>query len=138
MKTTVDFSAYEPRQPAVYAYRCPECGTLDYPAPMICRKCGNRRDPSGVFFSAWDRVPMAGRCRLLAWTRVYALPEGFDERFLLFGMVELENGLRASGRLLVEDPRTGMELVARPGIVREKVGEDVAGLFFDAPESAGG
>ena len=38
----------------------PECGTLYYPTPMICRKCSNRRDPSGMLHSAWEQVPLAG------------------------------------------------------------------------------
>jgi uncharacterized OB-fold protein len=126
----VDFEKYRPRKPAVYAYKCPGCGTLHYPAPMICSHCSERRDPSGVFFSAWERVPLEGKCRLLTWTRVYNLPEGFDQRYLLFGMVEFPGGLRASGRLMVEEPRIGMQLVARPGVVREAVGRDLYGLMF--------
>ncbi len=77
---------------------------------------------------------MGGKCKLLTWTRVYALPEGFDVKYLLFGRVEFENGLRASGRLLVENPETGMELEAKVGIVKEVVGEDIFGFMFDAPE----
>jgi hypothetical protein len=46
--------------------------------------------------------------------------------------VELENGLKASGRLLIEHPKIGMEVVAKAGIVREKVGKDVIGFMFDA------
>jgi hypothetical protein len=45
--------------------------------------------------------------------------------------VEFENGLRASGRLLVEDPKIGMKLVSKVGVVREKIGEDVYGFMFD-------
>lgn len=129
----VDFEKYRPPRPEVYAYKCPECGTLHYPASMICRSCSNRRDPAGVLFSAWEKVPLGGKCTLLTWTRVYALPEGFDDRYLLFAIVEFENGLRASGRLLVEDPRIGMKLVSKVGIVREKIGEDVYGFMFDRP-----
>jgi uncharacterized OB-fold protein len=127
----LDFSAYGQKEHEVYAYKCPECGTLDYPAPMICKKCSTRRDPSGVIFSAWEQVPLSGKCKLLGWTRVYALPEGFDVKYLLFAIVEFENGLRASGRLLVDNPQTGMELVATVGIVKEKVGKDVYGFMFD-------
>ena len=130
---TVNFDNYKPPKPEVYAYKCPECGTLHYPVPMICSHCSNRRDPSGVLFSVWDRVPLKGGCTLLSWTRLYALPEGFEERYLLFGIVEFDNGLRASGRLLVEDPKIGMKLVSRVGVVREAVGEDVFGFMFDRP-----
>ncbi len=127
----IDFSMYGQKEPEVYAYKCPDCGTLYYPAPMICKKCGARRDPSGVIFSSWEQVPLGGKCKLLAWTRVYALPEGFDVKYLLFGIVEFENGLRASGRLLVDNPHTGMELEAKIGVVKEKVGEDIYGFMFD-------
>jgi uncharacterized OB-fold protein len=126
----VDFDKYRPAKPAVYAYKCPECGTLHYPAPMICTHCSNRRDPSGVFFSTWEEVPLEGKCRLMTWTRVYNLPEGFDARYLLFGIVEFENGLRASGRLMIEQPKLGQALVARAGVVREAVGRDFYGLMF--------
>jgi uncharacterized OB-fold protein len=132
----IDFSIYKPEQAEVFAYKCPECGTLYHPVPMICRKCHNRRDPSGVMFSKWDRVPLSGlKGTLLTWTRLYALPAGYTDRYLLFGIVELENGIRASGRLLVEEPKIGMDVLAKVGIVREKVGANVYGFMFDVPGS---
>jgi uncharacterized OB-fold protein len=131
--SAVDFGTYKPQEAQVYAYKCPECGTLHYPAPMICKDCHARRDPSGVLFPAWEKVPLGGKCTLLSWTRLYALPEGFEERYLLFAIVEFENGMRASGRLLVEDPKTGMKLVSKVGVVREKTGEDAYGFMFDRP-----
>jgi len=127
----IDFEVYKQKKPQVYAYKCPQCGTLYYPAPMLCKKCHNRRDPSGVFFSLWEKVPLSGKCKLLTWTKVYNLPPGFNQRYLLFGLVEFENGLRASGRLAVENPATGMELNAKVGLVREKVGKDVYGFIFE-------
>jgi uncharacterized OB-fold protein len=131
----IDFTVYKPVEKEVYAYKCPQCGTLYHPVPMICRKCHNRRDPSGMLFDTWDRVPLSGlRGKLLTWTRLYALPTGFSERYLHFGIVELENGLRASGRLLVESPEIGMELVAKVGLIREKVGRDVYGFMFALPD----
>jgi uncharacterized OB-fold protein len=129
----IDFKQYKIEKPEVYAHKCPECGTLYYPVPMLCRNCAARRDPSAVFFSSWEKVPLSGmRGKLLTWTRLYNLPTGYSERYLLFGMVQLENGLRASGRLLIEHPKIGMEVVAKAGIVREKVGKDIFGFFFDA------
>jgi uncharacterized OB-fold protein len=128
----IDFALYRIEKPEVYARKCPECGTLYYPVPMICRHCAARRDPSGMLFSSWEKVPLSGlEGKLLTWTRVYALPADFTERYLLFGIVELSNGLRASGRLLVEEPVTGMKLVAKAAVVREKVGRDVFGFVFD-------
>jgi uncharacterized OB-fold protein len=131
----IDFSVYKPAEKEVYAYKCPECGTLYHPVPMVCNKCHNRRDPSGVLFSSWDRVPLSGlRGKLLTWTRLYALPTGYQDASLLFGIVELENGLRASGRLLVDEPRVGMEIIAGVGLVRERIGRDVYGFMFTKPD----
>ena len=130
----IDVSVYKPLEREVFARKCPECGTLHYPVPMLCRNCGARRDPSGVLFSKWEKVGLSvQKCKLLTWTRLYALPMGFSERYLLFGIVELENGLRASGRLLVDEPRITMELVAKVGLVREKIDKDVYGFMFDTP-----
>ena len=130
----IDFDLYKPAPAEVCAYICPKCKTLYYPVPMICNKCHNRRDPSGVLFSAWDKVPLSGlKGKLLTWTRLYALPTGYTDRYLLFGIVELDNGLRASGRLIVEDPEIGMEVVAKVGVVREKIGKDVYGFLFNLP-----
>lgn len=117
----------------VYAYRCPKCGALYHPAPMVCRECRNRRDPSEVVFPDFEKVPMGGPCRLLSWTRIYALPEGIDRPSLAFGIVEFDNGLRAAGQLMVADPKSGARLVAKAGLVRELVGRDFYGLqLFEA------
>ncbi|RKY02018.1 MAG: DNA-binding protein [Spirochaetes bacterium] len=128
----IDFSVYYPREKDVFARKCPGCGTLYYPAPMVCKKCHSRRDPSGAFFSEWEKVSLGGlKGKLLTWTKLYNLPKGFNQRYLLFGIVELENGLRATGRLSVEHPKTGMDVVARVGLVREKIDEDVYGFIFE-------
>jgi hypothetical protein len=116
----------------VYAYRCPNCGALYHPAPMICKQCRTRRDPSEMVFPDFEKVPMGGPCTLLTWTRVYALPEGVDRPSVMFGIVEFENGLRAVGELKVDQPRSGMKLVARTGFIRELPNRDFYGLQFFA------
>jgi uncharacterized protein len=118
----------------VYAYRCPKCGALYHPAPMVCKTCRNRRDPSEVVFPDFEKVAMGGPCTLLSWTRIYALPEGIDRPFVTFGVVQLDNGLRAVGQLMVDNPRSGARLVARTGLVRELVGRDFYGLQLYAAE----
>jgi uncharacterized protein len=128
----VDFSIYDQKQPEVSALQCPTCKTIYYPAPMVCTKCFTRRDPSEVFFSSWDKVAVQGNCKLLAWTRVWALPEGYNVKYLLFGIVEFESGMRASVRLDVDEPRTGMALYAEAGVTTERSGKEVYGLFARA------
>jgi hypothetical protein len=129
----IDFSMYDQPEPRVTARKCPECGTVYHPAPMVCKKCNTRRDPSDVIYSKWEEVPIEGKCTLLAWTRVWALPEGYDVKYLLFGIAEFEDGLRASGRVLVDNPETGMELVATAGVVKKRGDTEIYGLMFDRP-----
>lgn len=131
----IDFSTYGVKTPEVSAVKCPSCGKLHYPAPMICSKCSERRDPSGINFPNWERVPLSGPCRLLTWTRVYALPEGFEMQYLLFGIVEFTNGLRASGRLRVDQPETGMELTATVEVMDNSKGKEFDGFVFDEKKS---
>ena len=88
----IDFSAYDVKTPEILAYRCAKCGSIYYPAPMICAKCSSRRDP--VTGKHWETFPLEGPVKLLSWTRVWNLPDGYNVKFLLFGIVEFENGLR--------------------------------------------
>ncbi len=127
----IDFSAYGAKTQVVNGVKCPSCGKLFYPAPMICSGCGERRDPSGVVFPDWEKINMSGECKLLAWTRVYALPEGFEMQYLLFGIVEFSNGLRASGRLNVDQPETGMRLNATVKEMDNSKGKEYDGFVFE-------
>ena len=104
----IDFSAYDVKTPQILAYRCLNCGAISYPAPMICSKCSSRRDP--VTGRGWETFPLEGPATLLSWTRVWNLPDGYNVKFLLFGMAEFDNGLRASGRIGVAEPSVGMRL----------------------------
>ena len=127
----VDFSKYADGNHDVSARKCPECGEIYYPVPMVCTRCGARRDPSGTKYSRWEEVKLEGKCRLLTWTRLYNLPGDFTDRYLVFGIVEFEDGVRAAGRVAVERPNSGMALVARTDVVRQN-GENVEwGLVFE-------
>ncbi len=126
----IDFSAYGVKTPEVNAVKCPSCGKLFYPAPMLCSKCSERRDPSGIIFPDWEKVSLSGECKLLTWTRVYALPEGFEMQYLLFGIVEFPNGLRASGRLNVDQPETGIKLNATVENMDNSKGKEYDGFVF--------
>ncbi len=72
----IDFSAYDVQTPEILAYRCCKCGSIYYPAPMICAKCSSRRDP--VTGKHWETFPLEGRVKLLSWTRVWNLPDGYN------------------------------------------------------------
>ena len=124
----IDFSMYEVQTPKISACRCDACGEIFYPAPMVCSKCGVRRNP--VTGQGWSTFDLEGPCTLLAWTRVWNLPEGYTKKFLQFGIVQFENGLRASGRVEVETPKTGMKLTATVEESDERPGKPVKIFVF--------
>jgi hypothetical protein len=126
---TIDFSAYGEQTLHLNAFRCLKCGAIYYPAPMVCAGCDGHRDP--VTGKHWEEFPLEGPCTLLTWTRVWNLPEGFNRKFMMFGMVQFENGLRASGRLECEgDPVIGSKLTARVDEADERPGLPVKVFVF--------
>ena len=125
----IDFSAYDVKTPEILGYRCAKCGSIYYPAPMICAKCSSRRDP--VTGKHWETFPLEGPTKLLSWTRVWNLPDGYNVKFLLFGIVEFENGLRAAGRVGVAEPTVGMSLNSRVEESDERPGKPVNIFVFE-------
>lgn len=132
----------QPTDHNVYASECPECGRLHYPWVLLCKKCGYRRYPEDhaeLFWSkknykSWKKVPLEGRCKLLTFTRLWALPVGFDEHAtLMLGVVEFDNGVRALGQLDVAEPTLGMALNATPGVIKRYPTHEEWGLHFAAP-----
>jgi uncharacterized OB-fold protein len=57
----------------------------------------------------------------------------YHERFITLGIVEFENGCRALGRILVDEPRIGMTLKSELGPVRQDGYQEIRGLCFRAP-----
>jgi uncharacterized OB-fold protein len=110
----------------LYAYRCRACGTLHYPFRMVCRGC------RGNDFFEFDPVPLPRRGTLLTYTYVHNLPAAFEVARLGLGIVELENGIRVTGQIDIEDPRLGMAVVGRVGVVRRDAYESRYGMVFRA------
>ena len=54
----------------MYAYKCKKCGKLHHPRYIVCQNpdCDGRE---------FEQIPLEGKCKLLTWTRVYNLPEGY-------------------------------------------------------------
>jgi len=107
----------------VEAARCRSCGKLSYPTHYSCPACHG---------TEFEPVPVAGEGRLLTWTRVYALPLDYADRYITLGIVELDMGIRATGRLEIAEPQSGARVRATIGKVREIDGRDVTGLVFTA------
>lgn len=107
----------------VEAAKCRSCGKLSYPTHFYCPAChGTKFEP----------VPVQGEGKLLTWTRVYALPLDYAQLYVTLGIVELDMGVRATGRLDIAEPKTGARVRSHVGKVREINGKDITGLVFTA------
>ncbi|HNT24896.1 MAG TPA: hypothetical protein PKM21_11060 [Anaerolineales bacterium] len=110
---------------AIVAYKCKKCGKLHYPFHDRCLACKSRE---------FEPVKPEGKARLLTFTRIYNLPWGFDVRYLVIGVVEFENKVRAMGQIHVDDAyplKNGMLLNPSWGPVRTQYGEHVYGLVLE-------
>ena len=112
------------REIGIVAYRCKKCGKLHYPFHDRCLACKSRE---------FDKVKPEGNVKLLTFTRIYNLPWGFDVRYLIIGVGEFENGVRAMARIDVDESyplETGMLLKPTWAPVRLKYDENVYGLVL--------
>ena len=105
----------------VNAARCTQCGKVSYPTHFYCPGCHG---------TEFEPVPVSGEGTLLTWTRTHALPLDYDDRFITLGIVELDMGVRATGRLDIAEPASGARVRAATGPVRDIGGRDVTGLIF--------
>lgn len=107
----------------VFAARCTNCEKLSYPTHYTCPGCG------GTEFA---EVPIEGEGKLLTFTRAYALPLDYTQLYLTLGIAELDQGIRATGQVAIDEPRTGMRVRVEVGPVRDIDGQEVNGLIFKA------
>ncbi len=110
----------------IYAYECTECGTVHYPFRMRCRGCGELEP------FRFKTVPLPRRGKLLTFTKVYNLPAEYEVATLGLAIVELENGMRVTGQLEVDDPSIGMDVFGDVGVVRHEAYTDYWGFIFRA------
>lgn len=108
----------------ITAYKCKKCGKLHYPFHDRCLKCRARE---------FEIIHPAGKARLLTFTQIFNLPWGFDERFLIIGIGEFENGVKAMGQIEADDVaglKLGMQLKPTWAPIRKVHDENVYGLKF--------
>ena len=113
------------KQIAITAYKCKKCGKLHYPFHDRCMDCKGRE---------FEPIQPEGDVRLLTFTRIYNLPWGFDQRYLIIGVGEFANGIRAMGRINADESyplELGMKMTPTWAPVRVKYGENVYGLVFE-------
>ncbi len=113
------------REIAITAYKCKKCGKIHYPYHDRCLSCKGRE---------FETIKPQGNVKLLAYTTIYNLPWGFDQRFLIIGIGEFENGIKAMGQIKTEQAeglKHGMKMIPSWEPVRVQYGEDVYGLKFE-------
>ena len=109
----------------VVAYKCKGCGKIHYPFHDRCLACRSRE---------FKEIEAAGDAKLLTFTQIFNLPWGFDERFLVIGVAEFENGVKAMGQIKTDSLdglKLGMKVKPSWEPIRVVYGEDVYGLKFE-------
>ncbi len=106
----------------ITAYKCTSCGHVMYPYHSRCLNCRERD---------FEEIQPTPKASLLTYTIIEQLPWGMDERGRILGVVEFENGIRALGLILVDQPNIGMKLKTGWGPVRDFGGVKVEGLIFE-------
>jgi uncharacterized OB-fold protein len=105
----------------IVAAKCTKCEQLSYPTHYTCPACGA---------TEFTEVPVAGEGTLLTFTRAYALALDYEQLYLTLGIADLEMGIRATGQVAIDEPRTGMRVRVELGPVRDIDGHVVKGLIF--------
>jgi uncharacterized OB-fold protein len=70
----------------------------------------------------------------MTYTQIFNLPWGFDERFLIIGVAQFENGIRSMGQIKansLDEIHNGMLLKPSWEPVRYVYGEPVFGLKLE-------
>ncbi|MCB2224134.1 MAG: OB-fold domain-containing protein [Actinobacteria bacterium] len=110
----------------IFGYKCQKCGTLHYPFRMVCKNCR----ANGYF--EFDTVPLPHAGKLLTFTFIHNLPAEFEVARLGLGIVELENGLRVTGQIQIDDPKLGMDVVGAIEVVKRDAYDNRYGFVFRA------
>jgi uncharacterized OB-fold protein len=108
----------------ITAYKCMKCGKLHYPLHDRCLACRGRE---------FEQIKPQGDAKLLTYTAIFNLPLGFDQRFLIIGVAEFENKLKAMGQIKVDSVdrlKLGMKVKPTWEPIRVQYGQDVYGLKF--------
>ncbi len=106
----------------ITAFKCKKCGKIHYPFHDRCLNCKGRE---------FEKIHPEGKAKLLAYTQIFNLPWGFDQRFLIIGVAEFENGVKAMAQIKADSLdglKAGLLMKASWEPIRVVSGEDVMGL----------
>jgi len=109
----------------ITAYKCKKCGKLHYPFHDRCLECKGRE---------FEKIKPVGDAKLLTYTAIYNLPWGFDQRYLIIGVAEFDNKIKAMGQIKVDSIdslRVGMKVRPTWEPIRVQFEQDVYGLKFE-------
>ncbi len=107
------------------AFKCKQCGKIHYPYHDRCLSCKGRQ---------FDKIQVEGNAKLVTFTQIFNLPWGFNERFLIIGVAEFENGVKAMGQIKansLDELKLGMLMKPSWEPVRIQYGEKIMGLKFE-------
>jgi uncharacterized OB-fold protein len=113
------------RDMELVAYKCKKCGRVHYPFHDRCAECKN---------TEFEEIQPEGNAKLLTFTQIFNLPWGFDQRFLIIGVGEFENGVKAMGQVKadsIDGLKLGMEMKPSWEVVRSQYGENTYGLMLE-------
>jgi uncharacterized OB-fold protein len=109
---------------AIEAYKCKKCGKIHYPFHDRCMACKGRE---------FETIKPQGNANLITYTQIFNLPWGFDQRFLIIGVAEFENGVKAMGQInasSADELKIGMRVHASWEPIRVQYGENVYGIKY--------
>lgn len=104
--------------------RCKGCGRVFYPKRSNCLRCKS---------ADVEEVELGDTCKLLTYTELYAVPLGVEEIPLVLGIVEFENGARATGQIEADQVQIAMQLKPVWGPLRKVGRREVYGFKFAKP-----
>lgn len=102
--------------------KCKKCGKIFYPKRARCINCKSKE---------LEDIEMGDKCKLVTYTKLYAIPMGIKQIPLPLGIVEFENGARALGQITAEELEIGMNLRPVWGPLRKIRGKEVYGFEFE-------
>lgn len=103
--------------------KCKNCGGVFYPKRATCLSCKGEDV---------EEVELGDKCKLLTYTELYAIPIGVHKIPLILGIVEFENGARATGQIEADHVEVGMQLKPVWGPLRAIGRTEVFGFKFRA------
>lgn len=109
-------------QEKMMGFKCKRCDKIMYPKHERCLSCRG---------TEFDEVSLGNECKLVTYTKLYALPRGIEMSHLTLGIVDFGNKVRALGQIITDNPELGMKLRPVWGRLRKIGGKEVYGFKFE-------